>query len=109
MGTSPPNNVVLLCLDSVRKDFFDEYAPRLRERADLEFDQCRAASGWSVPSHASMMTGTLPHQHGIHVYNRDFSGLHRDETWLGELPRHRALGASANVYASDAFGFDGVF
>ncbi len=109
MSQSPQNNVVLLCLDSVRKDYFDEYAPRLRRRADLDFAQCRAASGWSVPSHASMMTGELPHRHGIHVYDREFDGLSRDDTFLGSLPDHRALGASANVYASEAFGFDGAF
>ena len=102
-------NVVLVCLDTVRKDYFDKHAPRLRERADVEFAQCRAGSGWSVPSHATMMTGELPHQHGIHVYNRDFSGLSRENTFLGRLPDHRAIGASANVYASSAFGFDGMF
>jgi len=102
-------NVVLVCLDAVRKDFFDEYARRLRDRAGVEYAQARAVSGWSVPSHASMFTGTLPHEHGIHTFNRDFSGLTREETFLGELPDHEALGASANVYASDAFGFDGLF
>jgi arylsulfatase A-like enzyme len=56
-----------------------------------------------------MMTGELPHQHGIHVYNRDFSSLAREDTFLGRLPDHRAVGASANVYASSAFGFDGMF
>ena len=104
-----PRNVVLVTLDSVREDFFREYAPRLRERADIAFSQCRAASGWSVPSHASMLTGQLPHQHGIHVYDRDFSGLAREDTFFEDLPNHRALGASANVYASEAFGFDAPF
>lgn len=102
-------NVVLVCLDSVRKDFYDRYATRLQERTSIDFEQCRAASGWSVPSHASMLTGELPHRHGIHVYNRDFSGLEPADTFLGDLPEHRALGASANVYASEAFGFDTVF
>jgi hypothetical protein len=102
-------NVVLVCLDAVRKDVFDEYAARLRDRAAVEYHDCRAVSGWSVPSHASMFTGTLPHQHGVHSFNRDFSTLGRDDTFLGDLPDHRALGASANVYASSAFGFDGLF
>jgi arylsulfatase A-like enzyme len=102
-------NVVLVCLDAVRKDVFDEYATRLRDRADVEYRACRAVSGWSVPSHASMFTGRLPHQHGIHTFHRDFSGLSRADTFLGDLPDHEALGASANVYASEAFGFDGLF
>ena len=34
---SMPRNVVLVTLDSVREDFFREYATRLRERADVIF------------------------------------------------------------------------
>lgn len=102
-------NVVLICLDTVRKDFFDRFAPRLQDRTDVQYTQCRAASSWSAPSHASMFTGTLPHQHGVHTYNRDFSGLSRADTFFGDLPDHRALGASANVWAGSSFGFDGLF
>jgi arylsulfatase A-like enzyme len=102
-------NVVLLCLDTVRKDFFDDYAPRIQRTADVEFGTCRAASSWSAPSHASMFTGKLPHEHGVHAYHRDFSTIGRDDTFLGALPDHRAYGASANVWAGSAFGFDGLF
>jgi len=92
-------NIVLLCLDTVRKDFFDEYAPRLVDRADIVYDGCRAASSWSAPSHASMFTGQLPSEHGVHAYQRDFSVIDREDTFLGELPDYQALGASANVWA----------
>ena len=102
-------NLVLVCLDTVRKDVFDEYAPRLQARADVVYEQCRAASSWSAPSHASMFTGTLPHEHGVHAYHRDFSGLSREDAFLGDLPDHRALGVSANVWAGSSFGFDGLF
>lgn len=102
-------NIVLLCLDTVRKDFFDEYAPRLVDRADIVYDGCRAASSWSAPSHASMFTGQLPSEHGVHAYQRDFSVIDRGDTFLGELPNHQALGASANVWAGSSFGFDGLF
>lgn len=102
-------NVVLLCIDTVRKDFFDEYAPRLVERADIVYDGCRAASSWSAPSHASMFTGQLPSQHGVHAYQRDFSVVDREDTFLGELPDYQALGASANVWAGSSFGFDTLF
>jgi arylsulfatase A-like enzyme len=102
-------NVVLAVLDTVRKDYFDEYAPRLAGRAGVRFEQCRAASTWSVPSHASMLAGQLPHQHGVHSYQRDFSRLSVEDTVLGDLADHRTLGASANVYASSAFEFDALF
>jgi hypothetical protein len=76
--------------------------------ADTVFTECRAASGWSTPSHASMLTGRLPHDHGVHAHGTDFAALDRADTLLGDLP-HRALGVSANVYAGSAFGFDGLF
>jgi arylsulfatase A-like enzyme len=102
-------NLVLICLDTVRKDFFDDHASRLQERADIAYEQCRAASSWSAPSHASIFTGELPSAHGVHAHNRNFSGLSRADTFLGRLPDHRAIGASANVWASSSFGFDRLF
>lgn len=102
-------NVILICLDTVRKDYFENYAPKLQKRADLDFEQCRAASSWSVPSHASMFTGELPHLNGIHTHNRDFSNISQNDTFLGELPDHQTIGTSANVWASSSFGFDNLF
>lgn len=102
-------NVVLLVLDTVRKDYFDEHAPRLRERAELSYEGCRAASSWSTPSHASMMTGELPSRHGIHAHNVDFSGLRRGDTFLAELPEYTAVGVSTNLFAGTPFGFDAAF
>jgi hypothetical protein len=102
-------NVVLLVLDTVRKDYFDEHAPRLRAKSDLSFEQCRAASSWSTPSHASMMTGELPSVHGIHARNVDFTGLRTEDTFLADLPGYTATGASTNIFAGTPFGFDGAF
>lgn len=103
-------NVILVCLDSVRKDFFDAYAPRLSSMADVSFDQCRAASSWSVPSHASMITGLLPHQHGLHTHNREFSTLPVERTLFADLPtEYRTAGISANVYAGPTYNFDRFF
>lgn len=102
-------NVVLICLDTARKDVFDEYARRLRSRAEVSFEQCRAASSWSVPSHASMFTGELPSEHGIHSHNPTFHGLERADTFLDDLDGYTALGFSANAYASSDFRFDALF
>lgn len=100
-------NVVVLCLDTVREDFCRTFAPRLRERADVTFTNCRAASAWSTPSHASMLTGRLPTDHGVHVHAPDFRRL-EGETVLDDL-QHRSIGISANVYAGPAYGFDALF
>jgi arylsulfatase A-like enzyme len=104
-------NVVLICLDTVRKDYFDRFATRLAAEADVSYEQCRAASAWSSPSHASMLTGTLPHEHGIHTHNRDFATLSRGDTVVGDLARdgYTALGVSANLFAGPRYGFDTLF
>jgi len=80
-------NVVLLCLDTVRKDYYDEYAPPLRAQADTMLKRCYASSGWSMPSHASIFTGQLPHVHGISPRETfSFGSLTPADTFLRELP-----------------------
>ncbi|WP_227356234.1 sulfatase-like hydrolase/transferase [Haladaptatus salinisoli] len=100
---------VVLCLDTVRKDYYDQFAPRLRERATLKFEEMRAASSWSVPSHAAMVTGLLPSQSGVHAYNRDFSTLDSRDTWFANWEGYHSCCISANIYASSTFGFDTLF
>ncbi|MFB6096922.1 MAG: sulfatase-like hydrolase/transferase [Haloferacaceae archaeon] len=106
-------NVALIVLDTVRKDYFDEYAPRLRLRSDTSFEQARAASSWSVPSHTSIFTGQLPSEHGVHAESFDssfdFSQFSREETCFGALPDHHTAGFSANSYINSHFGADALF
>lgn len=107
--TSSRRNLVVVILDSVRKDFFDRHAIRLRELADVSYEQCRAASSWSTPSHASMFSGRLPSDHGIHTHARDFSLLSEDETFLADLEGYTKVGVSANAFASASYNFDQYF
>lgn len=105
-----PRNVVFIYLDSVRKDYFDQYAPRLAEMAEMSFEQCRAPSGWSLPSHASLLSGSLAHEHGISPkINQTFGALPLSETFLSQLPDHATFGVSGNTFASHAFEFDHYF
>lgn len=101
-------NVVLLCLDSVRKDTFDTRATRLSEAADLVYENCRTVSSWSAPSYTSMMTGTLPHRHGVHAHDPAVT-VDRSETLLGDLDGYEARGVSTNVFAGSPYGFDRLF
>lgn len=102
-------NIALIILDCVRKDYFEEFAYRLSSLADVSFDRCYAASSWSTPSHASILTGDLPHQHGVHAYNLEFDTLSKSDTFLNDLPDHRTVGTSTNLFAGPAFGFDTLF
>lgn len=101
-------NVVLLCLDTVRKDYFDAFAPRLQERADTVYEQARAPSCWTVPSHASMLSGELPHVHGVHTHSREFT-MDRSSTFLSDLPGHTHVGISTNVFFGPGTGADALF
>ncbi|APE95332.1 sulfatase-like hydrolase/transferase [Halodesulfurarchaeum formicicum] len=108
-SSSSIRNVVLLCLDSVRKDYFDRYAKRLNEQSDVVYNGARAASGWSLPSHASMFTGELPHSHGAHAHSDGFEPISITDTFLSDLPNHSILGVSTNTFAGEAYGFDKYF
>jgi arylsulfatase A-like enzyme len=69
-GTRP--NIVLISLDTVRADHLHSYGyarpttPNLDRlaRQGVLFENAIAPSSWTLPSHASMFTGLLPHQHG---------------------------------------------
>jgi len=99
-------NIVLIVLDTVRKDIYDDCAQRLQSLPGTDFKRAYAPNSWSVPSHASILTGQLPHQHGVHSYNADYRDL--EHTVFDELD-HRTLGVSANGAVSEAFGFDAHF
>jgi len=101
-------NIVVLCLDSVRKDYFDAHAERVQEIASISIEEARATSSWSTPSHASMLTGRLPSEHGFHRHNNDFADLAVEDTFLDDIP-HRTTGISANVFVGPEYGFDTIF
>lgn len=102
-------NVALIVLDTVRQDYFADHASRLTAMSDVTFTQCRAASSCSVPSHASMLTGELPHRHGINSAAVDYSQLTEEETFFSDLRDHRTIGVSTNTFAGEPFGFDELF
>jgi hypothetical protein len=102
-------NIALIILDTVRQDYFAKHATCLRSMSDVVFAQCRAASSCSVPSHASILTGELPHQHGIYSESVDYSQLDEESTFFGELENHRTVGVSTNTFAGEPFGFDELF
>lgn len=101
-------NVIIAYFDSVRKNFSDRSAGEVLERAGLSLEQCRSVSSWSTPSHASMLTGLLPLEHGVNTHDANFC-LGDNETFPASLPDHRSVGISANISFSPRFGFDALF
>ena len=71
-GASGPD-IVLIVLDTARRDRVSPYAtdlvtPRIARWAEdaIVYDNARATSSWTLPSHASMFTGLYPTEHGAH-------------------------------------------
>jgi len=78
-------NILVVVIDTLRADrlgvygnqsrltpFLDEWAQR-----SAVFEHAFANSSWTLPSHVSLFTGTLPHEHGaeVHRYDRRFPTL----------------------------------
>jgi arylsulfatase A-like enzyme len=64
-------NVLVLVLDTVRRDrFWWAGGPRLTPNIDritssgIRYDDAWSVTSWSLPSQASILTGTYPHLHG---------------------------------------------
>ncbi len=68
-------NVIVVVMDTVRADHLSLYgyeratSPYLARFADRAhfFRRAIANSNWSLPSHATLLTGLLPHQHRAHT------------------------------------------
>jgi arylsulfatase A-like enzyme len=65
-------NVILVTLDTVRADHLSVYGygrdttPNLNRLPATVYQRAVAASNWTLPSHASIMTGQSPRRHGAH-------------------------------------------
>ena len=109
-------NVTIIILDTLKHDTFDMLAkrnPELMGRFDgISFDHCIAPSSWTLPSHASLLTGLYPSSHGSHetreIKSLDIAGIKlRRPTVVGELRErgYRTYGISANPYIHPVYGF----
>ncbi|AWB28329.1 sulfatase [Halococcoides cellulosivorans] len=66
-----PPNIVLFVTDTTRVDdaYDDSVAPTLAALGDrgLRATNAFATAPWTLPSHASILTGTVPSKHGAHA------------------------------------------
>src|SRR5215213_5623966 len=78
------SNVLWISIDSLRKDFLHTYAPRHNRYTFLDelaeqgcvFDDAFPGGNWTMPSHASMLTGLDTTSHMIWSWQHRF----REET-----------------------------
>jgi arylsulfatase A-like enzyme len=90
-------NVIVVVMDTVRADHLSLYgyehptSPQLAEFAERAyvFRRAIANSDWSLPSHATLFTGLLPHQHGAHTVIasiQDGRGRGDEVGWIAQQP-----------------------
>lgn len=119
-------NVFLLVLDTVRADHLSVYGyerettPQLarivRERHAAVYPQAYSNGTWTVPSHATLFTGLLPGEHGVHFDRagkvRFEFGLTEDRATLaGVLAKsgYATLGTYANNWLNVMWGMKAGF
>jgi arylsulfatase A-like enzyme len=87
-------NILLIMVDQMKADVLSAYGnphihtPALDGLADrgANFREAYCVQPICVPSRASMMTGSLPHDNGVVLNGAQGDGL-RDKLWLGALMR----------------------
>ncbi|WP_170972363.1 sulfatase [Natronorubrum halophilum] len=101
-------NVVLVVLDTARaKSSGPKTTPALTGLAEegTTFDNAFATAPWTLPSHASMFTGTYSSEHGTH------GGHTYLDEGLRSLPEsfadsgYETIGVSNNTWITEEFGF----
>ncbi|MFQ5670295.1 MAG: sulfatase-like hydrolase/transferase [Acidobacteriota bacterium] len=77
-GHSPHRSLLLITLDTTRADRLGAYGGRpgvsptfdALARTGVLFQRCESASPLTLPSHATLLTGLYPPQHGLRVNGR---------------------------------------
>lgn len=113
MSTKSRPNVAVVVMDTararetVRSDYRDATLPTLDRlaREGTEYTQAFASAPWTLPSHASLFTGTYPSKHGAHA---DHKHLDDDLPTLAEAFQasgYETIAISNNTWISEEFGF----
>ncbi|WP_179233614.1 sulfatase-like hydrolase/transferase [Halorubrum ezzemoulense] len=99
-------NIILLVWDACRTDYISNHAPTLTELADqgIFFENAISSATWSLPSHASLVTGVYPHEHGVTGVTDSLQTSPLLDT-LSERG-YTCYGFSPNSFASASHNFD---
>jgi len=107
-------NVVLIVLDTMRKDYADKYIwPVLKKYGFVKYDRAVTTAPWTIPAHASMLTGLYPSQHEAHM-NKNLEEskvkLKKKHRYipkeLKEIKGYKTYLITANTLVTPFFGFD---
>jgi len=108
MSSPTPPNILFIIWDACRNDYAAERAKTFDSLAsnNVSFENAVAASNWSLPSHASLFSGTYPSEHG----SKQFDDQINSRPLLDTLDdSYRTYSVSANGFASHRTGFHDPF
>lgn len=106
-------NVVLISIDTLRADHLGTYgyarptSPNIDAlaRRGVTFERATSPSSWTLPAHASMLTGVSPYRHGA---TSEATRIRDDVPLLAELLRAHGYHTAAFVnapFVSRRYGF----
>ncbi len=99
--------VVLITIDTLRRDSFESHMPQLAAWADdaAVFTGFYSATSTTQPSHASMFTGLHPWQHGVSRNGQDLAPERRTIAEILKSAGFSTAAAVASFPVSHEFGF----
>lgn len=107
MGRAPLPNILLVTLDTTRADMGSAHTPYFDELREggITFTDSLSTGNVTQPSHASILTGTYPDDHGVHDNFAMLAGANRTlAERLRELGYH-TVGAVSQRYIGAGAGF----
>ncbi len=105
-------NVCLVVLDTARSvDVGPEVTPTLARLGEegTRFERAFSTAPWTVPSHASLFTGTYPSEHGTHGGHPSLDDRLRTLPEAFADAGYETVGVSNNTWITEEFGFDRGF
>ncbi|MEE8171042.1 MAG: tetratricopeptide repeat protein, partial [Phycisphaerae bacterium] len=111
-------SVLLVSVDTTRADFLACYGHATSQTPNIDqlaaegtqFNWCMSAAPSTLPSHASLLTGTYPHVHGAR--ENGISALHKNNVLLAEIFHEAGYATHAEVATSvlnNVYGLDQGF
>ncbi|MCG2880173.1 MAG: sulfatase-like hydrolase/transferase [Vulcanisaeta sp.] len=110
-------NIIILIIDTLREDY-SSGLEALRELGFIKYENAIAPAPWTLPSHASLITGMYPSQHEIHESrsartNEELANIARvrmrqlNYGIISELEDegYETVIITANPYITETFGF----
>jgi arylsulfatase A-like enzyme len=115
--SAPPPDVVLLSVDTLRRDALRAFDPQAQALPNLDalaaesqrFTRAVSVASWTLPAHASLLTGLYPDRHGATDPRVQIAS---DAPTLAEVLKERGyqtIGITEGGYLNRVYGFDRGF